>query len=698
MSGVLRRGSLNFDCVGNTTRGSLDANLYGGYRETKPTPGTPEISVIAMDFRRLSDDLKKVGLMPLPPAVVQSTKDLSQDVDSDVISNFLGHYSKWSFWWTFLLCLFQLPTTFHLFMFVFQAMEQTPGELSPMLQPSDEDLELLQSKTLEQLLGCTGRWQGLWCPILSFLQAICTFHIFVYVFQTAAKDFWCARPAHLQQLSVADWRNLSQSPNGCQLLDIDYSQVTFENGQLINWPSDVANLSYRQCQQFEFSDVDGDAKTLVQEFGLVCGNNITSLVEMCFLMGAAAGAALSGWISDRFGRRHTLMTFVSIQTIFGGILAFSTSVAMYMSLRVIIGFASMTVTVVSFVLVVELVSGKWRTIIGILNILPVAISYVLSSGIAYLIRDWRTLQLVISWPWLVMLSIWYWLPESPRWLLAQGRLEELTRLVEKAAKMNGTTLPSNYQKTLEAAVPVAAQAKDPAQTEIAGQTEEAKVTDSEEAKTHDLEIHVNPIRVVFGPKYWRTTVLTLVIWLALIIIYFGLTLHLSNLGGNIYINSAVAGSVEALSICISIFVVLRFGIRRSLVGYMLLPGLCCLATNLVPHDEANEESTGVIALAIIGEYATASVASLSFNISPFTAKCLIGANNAIIPTYTAMQYPTIVRNFGVGMGNLASGVALIMVPSLWELERYDALLPLNIMGVCGIVGAVAITLMKDVEL
>jgi len=32
-----------------------------------------------------------------------------------------------------------------------------------------------------------------------------------------------------------------------------------------------------------------------------------------------------------------------------------------------------------------------------------------------------------------------------------------------------------------------------------------------------------------------------------------------------------------------------------------------------------------------------------------------------------MQYPTVVRNFGVGMGNLASGVALILVPFLWQL-------------------------------
>lgn len=123
MSGVLRRGSLNFDCVGSS-RGSLDANLYGGYRESKPAPGTPEISVIAMDFRRHSDDLKKVGLIAPTPAVNATTphadRDLSQDVDSDVLSNFLGHYSTWSFLWTFLLCLFQLPTTFHIFIFTFQ--------------------------------------------------------------------------------------------------------------------------------------------------------------------------------------------------------------------------------------------------------------------------------------------------------------------------------------------------------------------------------------------------------------------------------------------------------------------------------------------------------------------------------------------------------------------------------------------------
>lgn len=43
-----------------------------------------------------------------------------EDCDSDIISNYIGHYGRWQFIWTFLLCLFQLPTTFHIFSFVFQ--------------------------------------------------------------------------------------------------------------------------------------------------------------------------------------------------------------------------------------------------------------------------------------------------------------------------------------------------------------------------------------------------------------------------------------------------------------------------------------------------------------------------------------------------------------------------------------------------
>lgn len=91
----------------------------------------------------------------------------------------------------------------------------------------------------------------------------------------------------------------------------------------------------------------------------------------------------------------------------GTSVAFARSLVVYMVLRSLLGFASMAVMMISFVLVVELVSGMWRTVIGILAILPVAISYILMAGIAYASPDWRTTQLVISVPWFAMLTLWY---------------------------------------------------------------------------------------------------------------------------------------------------------------------------------------------------------------------------------------------------------------------------------------------------
>jgi hypothetical protein len=42
------------------------------------------------------------------------------DTESDVISDLIGHIGKWQLVWAFVLCLFQFPSTFHIFSWVFQ--------------------------------------------------------------------------------------------------------------------------------------------------------------------------------------------------------------------------------------------------------------------------------------------------------------------------------------------------------------------------------------------------------------------------------------------------------------------------------------------------------------------------------------------------------------------------------------------------
>lgn len=64
----------------------------------------------------------------------------------------------------------------------------------------------------------------------------------------------------------------------------------------------------------------------------------------------------------------------------------------------------------------------------------------------------------------------------------------------------------------------------------------------------------------------------------------------------IQISQVIAGSVEAISIAVCIFVVLKMGIKNNLIAYMIVAGCACLFVNIVPDGAP----AGVISLAMIG--------------------------------------------------------------------------------------------------
>ena len=55
---------------------------------------------------------------------------------------------------------------------------------------------------------------------------------------------------------------------------------------------------------------------------------------------------------------------------------------------------------------------------------------------AYFIRDWFTLQLVAYTPMLILLVLYFIFPESTRWLLAKGKVEEAKKDISRRASVN----------------------------------------------------------------------------------------------------------------------------------------------------------------------------------------------------------------------------------------------------------------------
>lgn len=125
-------------------------------------------------------------------------------------------------------------------------MHDTAGKPSPIATPTqtsapapvdanphgsgkandDED----ETDVIGDLMGHYGKWQLLMTVLLSLFQVPNTFHISSSIYQAANKDFWCQRPAHLKQLNVDVWRNLTGDKNNCHWrAGIDWTRLSNES-------------------------------------------------------------------------------------------------------------------------------------------------------------------------------------------------------------------------------------------------------------------------------------------------------------------------------------------------------------------------------------------------------------------------------------------------------------------------------------
>ena len=146
---------------------------------------------------------------------------------------------------------------------------------------------------------------------------------------------------------------------------------------------------------------------------------------MVAVSGLLVGGYLFGWISDTFGRIKALTLGVFLVSVTGFSGAWCTgpyAVYIFSILRFLTGVGAMACFMISFVLIVEHVSNKYTMLVGIGIDIPFAMGELLLGLEAYLIRDWRTLQMVAHLPLLVCSLIFWTCPESVRWCLAKVEL------------------------------------------------------------------------------------------------------------------------------------------------------------------------------------------------------------------------------------------------------------------------------------
>ena len=161
---------------------------------------------------------------------------------------------------------------------------------------------------------------------------------------------------------------------------------------------------------------------ITREFALGTGGQ--QIVASAIIAGAVVGAMLSGPVSDRLGRRLTVMLAALI---FGlGALATAAvgSAVALASGRFVLGIAIGAASQIVPVYIAEVAPARNRGALVILFQLAVVVGILVSYVAGWLLSGsgaWRSMFALGVVPAVVLLAGMLFLPESPRWLVLKGR-------------------------------------------------------------------------------------------------------------------------------------------------------------------------------------------------------------------------------------------------------------------------------------
>jgi MFS transporter, putative metabolite:H+ symporter len=206
---------------------------------------------------------------------------------------------------------------------------------------------------------------------------------------------------------------------------------------------------------FDFGLIGFTLAFFVRDWHLTFGQSGAIL----FASGIAAipGGIFFGWLGDKVGRRTVFMTTILTFSLATGIMAATPerSWIFLTVMRFVVGLGVGGMAAADLPLLQEFMPASKRGWISGLSIGLLPLGPLLAAALSAYLGDiigWRGLFACGLVPALMAFVIRLWVPESPRWLFAQGRLEEARRSLAWALQIDprDITLPTSLPEQRKA--------------------------------------------------------------------------------------------------------------------------------------------------------------------------------------------------------------------------------------------------------
>ncbi|XP_060564193.1 organic cation transporter protein-like [Ruditapes philippinarum] len=503
----------------------------------------------------------------------------------------------------------------------------------------------VQIEVLLSQLGNPGRYQV-------FIFLLLCLNYFPLVFNHVIMAFFGSRPKHQCHSSAYLAGYMTNSISNFNDVQLNYTVLGTNASDVGHFESCSASYLYAGNQSMSIVCPESDESfliyqkreqesTIVTEWDLVCGKAyLSSVATTIYFCGVMVGGVLFGHLADKFGRKPVMMISLIMPVVVGVATSYAPWYSVFVTLRFVQGVLMQGLQTSTYTLAMELFLPQYRSYAGAILECFWGLSVMTVPFLAYLIPNWRHLQLVISLPSVVAVFYFFVIPESLRWLILKNKVEKVEAQLSTISAWNRIDFPHNAWEDLKLQLGT-------------------MIKDVKQYSMLDL---------LKTPKLRKRSLVLFYLWFAISIGYYGLTWQLTSLPGNKYLNFFIAGCVEFVAYTLVIYITKRFGRKRPLLIYFMLASLFMISAGVIPFAFADVNVYITSGLAIAGKFAMGGLFSVIF-------------------LYTSELYPTIVRNIGMGSCAFWTRVGGVIAPQIIVLNHFsNKSMPLILFGLVTLVG------------
>ncbi|CEF60776.1 Solute carrier family 22 member 13 [Strongyloides ratti] len=384
--------------------------------------------------------------------------------------------------------------------------------------------------------------------------------------------------------------------------------------------------------------------TAINRWDIVCERSIwKATIQSFYYIGQMLGSIIFGILGDRIGRKKVFMIAIIMQIVAGLLMPIAPNWLFYAFLRIITGFAHPGIFVIAVIIGMELVGPSKRKISSVFTGGFFAIGQIILGILAYYIRDYRYLHISIALPTILFLSYQFFVPESPRWLVSKKRYSEADKILNKAAKMNNSSMPEKWWEEIES------------------------LNDSEVNKTKKK--HLTYSDLFKTPKIRLRSIVAFFIWPVVSMVYYGVSMKPDFLGGDPYIAFIFGGFMELPAMVLVYFTIDKFG-RKPLLGGGYFFCAIFMIVSLFLDDLELHWIFNLILYSLVKGSITIVYAS--------------------IYTFTPELFPTVIRNTAMGLCSTFARIGAILSSyvSMWLVTEFGRLYMIIPFSLCAIIACI----------